>query len=55
MVKVGAGNIHLAGSGPTLFTLIKDETQAEELCIRLKQQGLKSHITDTLTTVDRVE
>jgi len=55
MVKAGAGNIHLAGSGPTLFTLLKDKAQAEELYIRLKQQGLKSHITDTLTTVDRVE
>jgi 4-diphosphocytidyl-2-C-methyl-D-erythritol kinase len=55
LLKIGAENIHLAGSGPTLFTLIKDETQAEELCIRLKQQGLKSHITDTLTTIDRVE
>ncbi len=55
LVKAGAENIHLAGSGPTLFTLIKDKTQAEELYSRLKQQGLKSHITDTLTTIDRVE
>jgi len=52
MVKVGATNVHLAGSGPTLFTLIKDKAQAEELYIRLQQQGLESYLTDTLATLD---
>ena len=52
MVKAGATNVHLAGSGQTLFTLIKDKAQAEELHIRLQQQGLESYLTDTLATLD---
>jgi len=52
MVKAGTDNIHLAGSGPTLFTLIKDKTQAEELYSRLKQQRLEVYLTDTLAIID---
>ncbi|MEE8618909.1 MAG: 4-(cytidine 5'-diphospho)-2-C-methyl-D-erythritol kinase [Dehalococcoidales bacterium] len=52
LVKAGADNIHLAGSGPTLFTLIKDKTQAEELYSRLKQQRLEVYLTDTLAIID---
>ena len=52
MVKAGAENMHLAGSGPTLFALIKDKTQAEELYSRLKQQRLEVYLTDTLAIID---
>ncbi|GAI14280.1 unnamed protein product, partial [marine sediment metagenome] len=52
LVKAGADNIHLAGSGPTLFTLLKDKTQAEELYSRLKQQRLEVYLTDTLAIID---
>jgi len=55
MVKVGAANVHLAGSGPTLFSLVKDRTQAEDLYTRLKQQKLESYLTDTLATIDKIE
>jgi len=48
LAKVGAENIHLAGSGPTLFTLVKDKTKAEDLHIRLHRQGLETYLTDTL-------
>ena len=34
IVKVGADKVHLAGSGPTLFTLVNDKAQAEELHLR---------------------
>jgi len=54
-LKVGAQEVHLAGSGAALFTLVKDKTQAEEIYIRLKQQGLESYLTDTLATIDWVE
>ena len=54
-VKVGAQEVYLAGSGPTVFTLVKDKTQAEDLYIRLQQQGLESYLTDTLITIDKVE
>ncbi len=55
IVKIGADNVHLAGSGPTLFTLVKDRTQAEELHTRLQQQGLESYLTETLATVENKE
>ncbi|MFC2072031.1 4-(cytidine 5'-diphospho)-2-C-methyl-D-erythritol kinase [Chloroflexota bacterium] len=53
--KTGAIDFHLAGSGPALFTLVKDKTQAEELNMRLQQQGLESYFVETLTAVDHVK
>ncbi len=52
MVKLGATGVHLAGSGPTLFSLLKDKAEAEELYIRCQQQGLQSYLAETLTVVD---
>jgi 4-diphosphocytidyl-2-C-methyl-D-erythritol kinase len=54
LIKMGAANIHLAGSGPTLFTITRARTQAEELHIRCQQQGLESYLTDTSAPVDGV-
>lgn len=53
MVKAGAADVHLAGSGPALFTLVKDKAQAEQLHIRLREQGLESYLADTLPAIDR--
>ena len=47
-VKAGAEKVHLAGSGPALFTLIKDRAQAEKLHWSLQQQGLESYLVETL-------
>ena len=47
IVKLGAADVHLAGSGPALFTLIKDRAQAEDLYICLKHQGLETYLTET--------
>ncbi len=55
MVKVGATDVHLAGSGPALFTLLKNKTQAEELYVRLKQQRLESYLVETLDTIEKIE
>lgn len=55
IVKIGAADVHLAGSGPTLFTLGKEIAQAEELYLRLRQQGLETYLTDTLAEIDRVK
>jgi len=55
LVKAGATNIHLAGSGPALFTLIKDKTQAEEIYQRLQRQGLECYLTETLAGIEGVE
>jgi 4-diphosphocytidyl-2-C-methyl-D-erythritol kinase len=46
--KLGAPNIHLAGSGPALFTLIEDKAQAEDLYTRCKQQGMEAYLTETV-------
>ena len=54
-LKAGAGDVYLAGSGPALFTLVKDKAQAGDLCIRLQQQGLECYLTETLATIEEVE
>ena len=51
IMKVGGTDVHLAGSGPALFTLVKDKAQAEDLYIRLQQQRLESYLTETLATI----
>ncbi|MFC1908049.1 4-(cytidine 5'-diphospho)-2-C-methyl-D-erythritol kinase [Chloroflexota bacterium] len=50
-LEAGAQEVHLAGSGPALFTLVKDKTQAEKIYFRLWQQGLESYLTDTMSTI----
>jgi len=47
-LQAGARKVHLAGSGPALFTLVKDKAQAEKIYHHLQQQGLESYLTDTL-------
>jgi len=47
-LKAGAQEIHLAGSGPALFTLVKDKAQAEKIYNNLQEQGLESYLTETL-------
>ncbi len=53
-MKLGATNVHLAGSGPTLFTLAEGKAQAEDLYLRC-QQGMECYLTDTLATIEKVE
>ncbi len=48
IIKTGARNIHLAGSGPALFTLEKDKSRAEDLYNRCKQQNMAVYLTQTL-------
>ena len=52
IVKIGATDVHLAGSGPALFTLIKDRTQAEDLYTRCQQQGMETYLTETLASIE---
>jgi len=54
-LRAGANDVHLAGSGPALFTLLEDRAQAEGLYKYLQQQGLESYLTDTLASVEQVE
>ncbi len=48
LVEVGAIDVHLAGSGPALFTLVKDKYQAEKIYRDLQRQGLECYLKDTL-------
>ena len=48
ILKLGAPHVHLAGSGPTLFTLFNDKPAAEELFNKCKRQGMKVYLVSTL-------
>ncbi len=54
-LAAGASDVHLAGSGPALFTLLEDKTQAEQLYLRLRQQKLECYLTDTLSPREGVK
>jgi len=45
---LGADNIHLAGSGPTLFTLVRGKSQGEELYRSLREEGLEAYLVQTM-------
>jgi 4-diphosphocytidyl-2-C-methyl-D-erythritol kinase len=45
---LGADNIHLAGSGPTLFTIVRDMAQGEELHSSLISKGLEAYLVQTV-------
>jgi len=47
-IKLGAYNVHLAGSGPALFALLDDQFQAENLYARCELQGLECYLAETL-------
>jgi len=54
-LKAGAREVHLAGSGPALFTLLEDKAQAEKIYHNLQKQGLESYLTDTLDAIEKAE
>ena len=51
-VKIGAPFVHLAGSGPALFTMAEDKDRAEELCILLQNQRLEPYLVETLADME---
>jgi 4-diphosphocytidyl-2-C-methyl-D-erythritol kinase len=54
-LKAGAQEVHLAGSGPALFTLVKDKAEAEKIYHNLQQQGLETYLTETLAAKETVK
>ena len=54
LLKLGAPHVHLAGSGPTLFTMMGDKAKAEDLYTRCKDQGLECYLAATLSSLDRL-
>ncbi len=51
-LAAGAASVHLAGSGPTLFTITKDKSSALEICDRLKKKGYQACAVKTLGNSD---
>ena len=54
ILRAGAGSVHLAGSGPALFTLGKDKLQAKKIYQHLKKLGLEAYLAETLEAIDQV-
>ncbi|UCB43268.1 MAG: 4-(cytidine 5'-diphospho)-2-C-methyl-D-erythritol kinase [Dehalococcoidales bacterium] len=55
MMTSGADRVHLAGSGPTLFTLAGDKAMAEGLYHRLQQQGMETCLVKTLAEREQLD
>lgn len=51
--EAGAPSVHLAGSGPALFTFFSQEQKANELSLRLKGQGLECYVAVSLAGMAR--
>jgi 4-diphosphocytidyl-2-C-methyl-D-erythritol kinase len=47
-LAAGAASVHLAGSGPTLFTMQKNKDDAFQICDRLKENGYQAEAVKTL-------
>jgi len=54
-LEAGAQEIHLAGSGPALFTLVRDKNRAERIHQNLQKKGLESYLSDTLPVIEQVK
>jgi 4-diphosphocytidyl-2-C-methyl-D-erythritol kinase len=48
LFNLGVPHVHLAGSGPTLFTIMPDVARAEEIYEKCKSQGIKAHLAASL-------
>ncbi|HEX7476102.1 MAG TPA: 4-(cytidine 5'-diphospho)-2-C-methyl-D-erythritol kinase [Dehalococcoidales bacterium] len=45
-IEAGATEVHLAGSGPTLFTLTRDDLKADDIHQRLQRMKLEAYLAD---------
>jgi 4-diphosphocytidyl-2-C-methyl-D-erythritol kinase len=50
-IKLGATNVHLAGSGPALFTLAEDRDKAERIYENLQKQRTECYLSETLAAI----
>ncbi|MBN1367935.1 MAG: 4-(cytidine 5'-diphospho)-2-C-methyl-D-erythritol kinase [Dehalococcoidales bacterium] len=55
ILKIGAANVHLAGSGPALFSLVKNKAEGEELVAKLKSPHLDLHLVKTMVNMGNGE
>jgi 4-diphosphocytidyl-2-C-methyl-D-erythritol kinase len=47
-LAAGAAEVHLAGAGPTLFTLVGSKADGEEILRRLTKQRLEAYLAETM-------
>lgn len=50
-LEVGARSVHLAGSGPALFTLVPDTARGESILKLLEKEGQKAYLVHTINAV----
>jgi len=48
LYALGADSVHLAGSGPTLFTMVRGKAQGERLYRSLRREGLEAYLVQTV-------
>lgn len=48
LTKIGALHVHLAGSGPALFTMYQDKARAEDIYTKCLKQGMKAYLAETI-------
>lgn len=49
LLEAGAAMVHLAGSGPTLFTIVPDRASGEAIMSRLSGRGHRAYLVHTVT------
>jgi len=47
-LSAGAEKVHLAGAGPTLFTIVRDEARGETILSNLEADGLEAYLVHTV-------
>jgi 4-diphosphocytidyl-2-C-methyl-D-erythritol kinase len=52
--KISNTDVHLAGSGPALFSLVGNRNRAEEICTLLQNQRLEPYLTETLVEIVKI-
>ncbi len=52
--KAGAASVHLAGSGPVLFAMVKEKAEAEKIYTKLKDMDLEAYLVETLGCIESV-
>jgi 4-diphosphocytidyl-2-C-methyl-D-erythritol kinase len=48
LLAAADGEVHLAGAGPTLFTLVEGRNKGEDILRRLKKQRMEAYLAETL-------
>jgi 4-diphosphocytidyl-2-C-methyl-D-erythritol kinase len=50
-LQAGAESVHLAGSGPALFTILREKARAKKIYNKLKEQRLEVYLAETLEAI----